>query len=372
MNKKALLVTRVSGFIQQFELDRVHLLQDMGYEVHYAANFDNSVYADSSITSDTGIVCHHIPFVRSPLSLETWRCYKRLVELMRTEKFSLIHCHMPLTGVLTRKAAHRVCPDVPLLYTAHGFHFYKGAPLNHWIYYLPERHYARYTDCLLLVNEEDYERAKKFPVRGSIEHIPGVGLSPAPKPDPAFDLRAHFHIPGENKIIISVGELSENKNHIAAIRAMDRFRRDNVTYIICGIGSQKAALEQAVREMHLSEQVILAGYCHNITDMLRQADIFILPSFREGLPLSIMEAMQAGLPVLAGDIRGNRELIENGKGGYLIEDNFVRDYVKAIRYLLKHPEIREEMGKWNQAHVKKYGCDIVNQKMREIYRGLAR
>lgn len=371
MKKKALLVTRVGGFIQQFEMDRVHILQEMGFEVHYAANFDQLVYgSDTSATDENGIIRHHIPFARKPLSLETWHCYKLLAALMKEEQFSLIHCHMPITGVITRIAAHHICPDTPLLYTAHGFHFHKGAPIGNWMYYLPERHYSRYTDCLLLINREDYERAKNFPVRGSVEYIPGVGLKPAPEPDPSFHIHEHFHIPPEHKIIVSVGELTENKNHITAIKAMDRFRRNAITYLICGVGPNKQYLEQTIREMHLEKQVILAGYCNNIPDILRQSDIFLLPSLREGLPLSVMEAMQAGLPVLAGDIRGNRELIEHGKGGFLFSENLPENYMKAIRHLLKNPDIREKMGKWNREHVKNFNSKTVNNKMREIYRGL--
>lgn len=371
MSKKALLVTRVGGFIQQFALDHVKILQELGYEVHYASNFHQLVYGiDNSRTYDSGIICHHIPFVRSPFSFETWRCYKQLKILMEREKFDLIHCHMPITGILTRMAAHRVCPKVPLLYTAHGFHFYKGAPLGNWLYYWPERHFARYTDCLILINGEDYERAKSFPVRGSVEYIPGVGLKPAPEPDPSFHLHEHFQIPKNHKILVSVGELNENKNHITTIKAMDRFRKYDVTYLICGFGPLSQELQQTIHEMHLENQVILAGYCDNITDILRQSDIFLLPSIREGLPVSMMEAMQAGLPVLAGDIRGNRDLIEDGKGGFLFQDNLPVNYVYALKHLLKYPDVRAEMGEWNKQRIKRFNNSIVNSKMREIYRGL--
>lgn len=371
MSKKALLVTRVGGFIQQFALEHVKILQEMGYEVHYASNFDQAVYGkDHSPTYDSGIICHHIPFVRSPFSLETWHCYKQLKTLMEKEKFDLIHCHMPITGILTRMAAHSVCPKVPLLYTAHGFHFCKGAPLGNWLYYWPERHFARYTDCLILINNEDYERAKRFSVRGSVEYIPGIGLKPAPEPDPSFNLREHFHIPEHHKVLVSVGELNENKNHITAIKAMDRFRRDDVTYLICGTGPLSENLQQTIREMHLENQVILAGFCNNIADILRQSDIFLLPSLREGLPVSMMEAMQAGLPVLAGDIRGNRDLIEDGKGGFLFQDNLPVNYVHALKHLLQHTDVREEMGEWNKQRIKNFNDNIVKSKMREIYNGL--
>lgn len=371
MNKKALLVTRVSGFVPQFEMNNVHILQEMGYEVHYAANFQDIVYGtDNARLTGSGIIRHHIPFGRSPFSLDTRRCYKQLKMLLMTEDFDLIHCHMPVTGVLTRKAAHKVYRKaVPVLYTAHGFHFFKGAPLANWMYYIPEHHYARYTDCLLLINEEDYERGKRFPVRGSVEHIPGTGLPPFPEPDPSFDIHARFGIPGSHKIVVTVGELTEEKNHAALIRAMDRFRRHNVTLLICGQGALMDHLRQIVDEMCLTHRVILAGYCDHIPDILRQADMFAFPSVREGLPVSVMEAMQAGLPVMAADIRGNHDLIEDGKGGFLFEENLTEDYIHGIRYFLDYPDEGIRMGHWNKKRVKAFGLDAVSARMREIYQG---
>lgn len=376
MTKKALLVTRVSGFVPQFEMNNVRILQEMGYEVHYAANYQQVVYGkDNSRLMNTGIIRHQIPFGCSPFSPDSWRCYRQLKELLQKENFDLIHCHMPITGILTRMAAHKVEKKqaeqhVPVLYTAHGFRFFKGAPLANWTYYIPERYLARYTDCLLLNNQEDYERAKRFPVRGSIEYIPGVGMRPLPEPDPSFDLHSHFDIPADHKIIVSVGELSEIKNHMTVIKAMDRFRRDAATCLICGQGPLEQELEKAIHEMHLEHKVILAGYCENIPDILQQSDLFVFPSIREGLPVSMMEAMQAGLPVLAADIRGNHDLIEDGKGGFLFDENLTEDYVRGIRYFLDYPKEAVRMGKWNKERVKNFDIRIVSEKMREIYKGL--
>ena len=180
--KKALIVTRVSGFVPQFELDHVKILQNLGYEVHYAANMNVVVYGkDNSRLEGTGLICHHIDFCRSPFSTRVVESYRALKELLCREEFDLIHCHMPMSGVVARFAAQAVYRKnkkrVLVLYTAHGFHFYKGAPFKNWIYYLPERFLSRYTDRLITMNEEDYVRAGRFPVRGKVEKISGVGIS---------------------------------------------------------------------------------------------------------------------------------------------------------------------------------------------------
>lgn len=181
MTKKALLVTRVSGFVPQFEMNDVKILQKMGYEVHYASDFKIIVYGmDNERLQGTGIVCHDIGFCRSPFSRKVVSSYRELKKIMLEEQFDLIHCHMPVTGVVTRLAAEAVRKktkrDVPVLYTAHGFHFFRGAPLINWLYYIPERWLARYTDRLITINKEDYQRASGFPVRGKVEKIPGVGV----------------------------------------------------------------------------------------------------------------------------------------------------------------------------------------------------
>lgn len=372
MSKKALLVTRVSGFVPQFEMNNVKILQEMGYEVHYAANYNTVVYGeDNERLAGTGIKRHSIHFCRSPFSPDVWRSYKKLVQLMLVEKYDLIHCHMPITGVLARKAAEKVRKmtgrRAKVIYTAHGFHFFKGASLGNWLYYFPERHCARYTDKLILINQEDYERGCHFPVRGSVELVPGVGIRPMPDPDSSFQLREIYGIPQDHKVVVSVGELTEAKNQMTLIRAMDRFRREKLTCVICGTGSMQRQLEQTVKEMYLQDKVILAGYCKNIPDILRQSDFFAFPSQREGLSVALMEAMQAGLPVMAADIRGNHDLIQDGEGGFLFTENLPEDYAKALQYFMKYPDEAERMGNWNRDRVKRFSLDVVEKRMREIY-----
>lgn len=372
MSKKALIVTRVSGFVPQFEMNNVKILQEMGYEIHYAANYDVVVYGkDNSRLMNTGIKRHHIPFGRSPFSRDVFRCYQMLKQLMLQQEFDLIHCHMPMTGVLTRKAAEKVRRmtgrKVPVLYTAHGFHFFKGAPVGNWMYYFAEKYYARYTDRLILINQEDFESASKFKVRGKVEYIPGIGMKPLPELTENFDLREKYNIPADDKVVVSVGELTPRKNHEVMIKAMDQFRPQPLTYIICGTGPLEAELQKMVAEMHLQKKVIFAGYCEAVSDVLRQADFFAFPSKQEGLPVAMMEAMQAGLPVIGLDIRGNRDLICDGEGGFLFSEDIVEDYVKALHYFLKYPQEAKRMGQWNRERVKNFSIEPVDKRMRCIY-----
>lgn len=377
---KALIVTRVSGFVPQFEMNHVRILQQMGYEVHYAANFDVVVYGeDNSRLEGTGIVCHHIAFCRSPFSPEVLSSYRQLKQLILTEQFDLIHCHMPMTGVITRMAAQavrrRTKRKTPVIYTAHGFHFYSGAPIKNWIYYLPERWLARYTDCLITMNEEDYERARTFPVRGSAWKIPGVGIELGEDKETDEDraeirhrVRAELGISETDFVMVSVGELNENKNHIQILRMLTQPFEFSLKYIICGVGGLQEQLMEFVKKNHLESQVIFTGYRSDIDDILAASDLFVFPSLREGLSVAVMEAMRAGLPVVANKIRGNVDLIEEGKGGMLLENGTITEYREAILRLREAPSQLHDMGQWNKERIPGFSVNQVIKRMRDIYK----
>jgi Glycosyltransferase len=384
--KKALLVTRVSGFIPQHEMNNVKILQEMGYEIHYATNLNNVVYGkDNSRLDNTGIITHQVDFVRSPFSKDVIKAYIQLKQLMLAGEFDLIHCHMPMSGVITRLAAQKTRKssgrDVPVLYTAHGFHFCTGAPLKDWIYYPVERFLARYTDRLILINREDFKRAQKFKVRGKTEYVPGVGVSIS-KNIIKYDKKQEYiqkiigkKISPETKVLVSIGELSKRKNHQLLIDMMADLKDMDIICIIGGTGEEKILLHNKIKELHLEEKVFLAGYIEDVPAMLHASDCFVLPSFREGLPVVVMEAMSAGLPIIAGRIRGVTDLVKDMEGGYLVKSFEPVDFAVKARKLFTDREeksyvIRKRMGKWNQERVKKFSKNIVEKRMEDIYKSI--
>lgn len=409
--KKALLVTRVSGFIPQFEMNNVRILQEMGYEVHYAANFHTIVYGkDNSRLDGTGILCHQIDFERSPFSPGVRTSYRQLKALLMEQQFTIIHCHMPMSAVVARLAAQAVLQKtgrrVPLIYTAHGFHFYTGAPPANWIYYPVERFLSRYTDRLILINEEDYRRAKGFPVRGHVEHTCGIGLcleryKPYIKRDYTVGTPTHslnpveggehcaqdaaqrkplherYHLNPAHAVLISVGELTKRKNAITMVEAMRELGDLPVSYLICGSGPEEGRLKERVRELGLEDRVKFAGYVTDVPELLSQADCFVFPSFQEGLPVAVMEAMAVGLPVIATGIRGITDLIGHTEGGYLVEDWKPENYAVKVRRMFEEQNgegredrqvRRQQMGRWNRQRVRAFALPEVERQMRRIYR----
>lgn len=366
--KKILIVSTVSRQFYLFEQGNIEVLKSLNYEVHCAANF-----ADESERLDgLDIIRHPFDIQRSPFSMKNIKAYNQLKNIMKTEKFDAVHCHSPMGGVLCRLAAKSLGIS-PVLYTAHGFHFYKNAPILNWALYYPiEKWLSNYTDVLITINEEDYSRASSFRTC-KVEYIPGIGVSTdtvIENQDIRNQKREELNIPENAFLIISVGELNLNKNHQSVIRALAKIKNKDIYYIICGQGDLKDKLTNLAESLNLKENIKLLGFRNDVKDLCLSSDLFIFPSFREGLSVALMEAMVAGLPVLASNIRGNVDLIQNGEGGYLFEPNDSDEIAKRIEELFKNNTQRIRMGNYNNLEIKKYDRKIINEKMEKIYNNL--
>lgn len=368
--KKALMVSTIIEFLSSFEINDIKILQSMGYEVHCACNCKN--YTDKNRVKsliDTGVVTHHIPFARSPLKKTNILAYKALKKLIKSERFDLVHCHTPVGGVLGRMAAHRNHVPV-IMYTVHGFHFYDGAPFKNWIIFYPiEKWLSCYTDVLITINREDYKRAKtQFHAKNTV-YVPGVGVDTKKFGEHYIEvkIRKELGIGEDDIMLLSVGELNENKNHETVIRAMTKCK-DRVFYVIVGQGRKREQLEVLIRELGLEERVKLVGYRNDVVDFYKAADAFVFPSFREGLSVSLMEAMASGLPVICSKIRGNTDLIDEGKGGFFFDPSEVYDVAKSIDRLFGKD--LEGFSTYNLQKIKKFDIDIIGKQVRKVYKGI--
>lgn len=368
--KKFLIVAHYSRFLVQFELNDVKLLQGMGYEVHYATNFEHEdMYADAvQVIREHGVILHQVDFVRSPYNISAnIKAYKQLKHLMQTEMFAGVHCHTPMAGALARLAAN-AAHTAPVLYTAHGFHFYKGCPLkNRLIYQTAETFLARYTDAQITINQEDYAAAQKFPLRGKAYYVPGIGVDVQKIASVQVDRvakRKELGIPEDAFAFISVGELNENKNHSTVIRALARTDIPNSYYLICGEGKLKQQHFELAQKLGISEKVKLLGFRTDVSEILRACDCFVFPSFREGLSVSLMEAMAAGLPCIASRIRGNVDLLEESR--YLFEPADESELCQLLKDAANGVQTEQECAQ-NREMLKRYDIENVSKEMRSIY-----
>ena len=341
----------------------------MGYEVHCATNFKGeSMRVDAEQTlKEHGVICHQIDIERSPLKMwQNTRAYSQLKSLLRSGDFAGVHCHTPMGGVIGRLAASAT-HTAPVIYTAHGFHFYKGCPLkNRLIYQTAETFLARYTDALVTINEEDFQAAKSFHVRGDVYKIPGVGIDTQAiktyKCNP-IQIRKDLGIDESSIVFCSVGEINDNKNHLTTIQAFVKANIEKSHYLLCGDGNKRADLENLVKELGVGDRVHFLGFQNNVLDYLYASDVFLFPSIREGLGLAALEAMATGLPVVAAENRGSKEYAQSSWVGVLCKATDVNAFATAMRKFGKSRKRYKE----NQMVANEFDKHKTEQIMQKVY-----
>lgn len=368
---RILYVTTVSstmGFFTQ----HVKMLLQQGHTVDFACNVTKPIDPEFIMR---GCRVHDLSLSRSPFTKANCRGYKQLKKTIQEGQYDVIHTHTPIASALVRVACRRN-KDIKVIYTAHGFHFYKGASWLNWLFYYPvEKWLSRYTDVLITINKEDYERAKRSFKAGRIEYVPGVGVDVEKYGSVVVDRKAkrkELGLAEDDFVLVSTGELNDNKNHKTVIQAVHRLNNPSVKYLICGEGPLKNELLNLVQELGLEHQVMLLGYRTDIIEINHIADVFVFPSFREGLSVALMEAMACGLPVVCSDIRGNRDLIEDGKGGFLVEPKDVAGFAQSIKSLSENSALSKRMGQHNIVRVRDFDTSIVLRHMKDIYKNVSK
>ena len=369
MKKVLFVATLVKNHIAEFHLPYLKLFQDMGWQTAVAAKNDYENPADCVIPHCD--VFYDVPFERSPLKKGNLTAYRRVKRIIREGGYDIIHCHTPVGAAVARLAARKARRNgSKVIYTAHGFHFYKGAPWLNWLVYFPvEWLLSPMTDVLITINREDYERAKRLLRAKKVVYIPGVGIDVSRfrgNGEQGAALRRELGIPEDAAVLLSVGDLNKNKNHRAVLDALAGLEDRNLHYVVCGRGPLKEELEAFAREKGLADRVRFVGYRNDIPAFYAMADVFVFPSFREGLSVSVMEAMASGLPIVCSRIRGNTDMVEDGVNGYLMEPGDPDSIVGALRRL-ENREKREEISRNNLEKAEIYSLGVIAEQYRQLY-----
>ncbi len=371
---KILFISNISNRIDNFVTANIAAAHSLDLDFYQAANWqDNNL---SQIENDErvyDIKIKSIPVSRNPLAKTNLIAYKELVEFITKENIDYIHCNTP-TGGLVGRLVGKKCNVKKVIYQAHGFHFYKGAPLKNWILYYPvEKFLAHYTDVIITINKEDFELAKKklkLRKKGNVYFIHGVGIDTLQynvKSENRDKKRIELGLKEDDLALISMGDLIKRKNYDTAIRAVYEAKNDKLHYFICGNGSEKSALKKLAESLGITRQIHFLGFRSDIKELLLASDIFLFTTKQEGLPRSMMEAMASGLPCVASKIRGNIDLLDNTEGGFLCEVNDVSAYAEKVNFLASHIEIRKAMGRSNLNTIRKFNKEVVIREIRNIY-----
>lgn len=368
--KKALHVATIINTLTAFEIQDMCLLQSLGYKVECAASTEEKFASEAEKSlKDLGIGVNNIPFVRSAVSKRHIAAFGALRKQFKCN-YDIIHTHTPIASALTRLAAVKYRKHgTKVIYTAHGFHFFYGAPIKNWLLYFPvEWICSWFTDVIITINQQDYKRAKRYLHSKSVKYIHGVGIDISRySRSSGFDVmtkRKEIGIPHDAIILISVGELNKDKNHQVVIKALKKLKNPNIHYCIAGIGSAQNQLIKLAELLNVQGNVHLLGFRSDIPELLWSADYFVFPSIFEGLPVSVMEAMAAGLPIVCSSCRGNTDLIRDKH--YLFKYDSIDECVKAIQYAISHNNM--EYTKRNMKRLIPFQKENVSREMGKIYK----
>lgn len=375
--KKVLFVaTVVKTHMMQFHVPYLKMFQDMGWETSVASRNDYENKDDCRIPYCD--VYYDIPFERMPWKKQNIAAYRMLKAIIDEGDYDIIHCHTPVGAMIARLAALAARKrGTKVIYTAHGFHFFKGAPLLNWLLFFPaEWILAPVTDVLITINGEDYARAKKLMKAKRIEYVPGVGINTKkfhPDADVRQEERRELGFREEDFLLLTVAEMTKNKNHITNLKALallkDEKEFETMHYLIVGRGEEWASLEQSAKELGISGHVHFLGYRTDAPDLYRCSDLFLFMPFREGLSVALMEAMGSAMPIICTKIRGNTDLVEEGVSG-LFAENSPEAVAEAILRMYRDPDLRAACGAGAAEKVKLFDNENVHELVKKIYLSL--
>ena len=365
--KKILFAANLDSFFIKFLIPYLKFFKDKNYEIHIASKEDGSQipYYDKKF---------NVNFARSLNLKQNIESYKQMKDLLKKEHYDIIFCHTPFGAAITRLAAKKYRKTgTKVIYVAHGFHFFKGAPLFNWLTFYPaEKYLSKFTDILLTINEEDYNRANKKFKKCNVKYMPGIGLDVSKfdfsmTDNEKQELRASLNLKEDDFVGIYAAEISPNKRQEWLIRSLEKTIKENnkIHILLPGRDSMNGKCHELVKSLGLENNIHLIGLRNDIPRLLKIVDFATSSSKREGLPVNIMEAMYTGLPIVACDCRGVSNLIVNNKNGYLISLNDPKMYAEKIESLYKGFGLKEAK-MIDQEVIKEYLIDNVVDKFYEI------
>jgi glycosyltransferase EpsD len=368
MPKKVLFCATVDYHFKAFHLPYMKWFKEQGWEVHVAANGNMELpYVDEKFD---------IPIQRSPFKLKNIRAYDQLKSIIDENKYEIIHCHTPMGGLLARLAAREARKHgTKVMYTAHGFHFCKGAPFINWLVYYPiQVILSHFTDCLITINEEDYALAVKRQLKAKrIERVHGVGVN-TERFQPIDEIqkqetRISLGYKPDDFLMFYAAEFNKNKNQQFLIHALALIKNEvpHARLLLAGDGLLKESCRELAERLDVEEMIDFLGYRNDIQSLLPLCDAAVASSLREGLPVNIMEAMACGLPIVVSANRGHSELVEDTVSGYVITDQDCQRFAARLLELYRSYDLRIKIGTENINRVKKYSLDQVGMELTGIY-----
>lgn len=368
--KKILYVaTVVKTHIMHFHVPYIKMMHDQGWHTAVAGRNDYSNPSDLNIPFCDDYF--DVSFERNPFKFGNIKAYRMLKKVVENGEYDIVHCHTPVAGILTRLACRNVRKNgTKVIYTAHGFHFYKGAPFRNWLlYFTTEWISSFFTDVLITINKEDYELASRHLHASRTLYVPGVGVDVKKfgvHNESRESMRRSLNVSEDDFLLLTVAELTPGKNHEMVLEALAATNNPHIRFLAAGSGIHLKRLTELTHSLGLDDRVTFLGYRSDVKELYAAADAFVFPSLREGLSLALMEAMASGLPAVATRIRGNTDLITDGVEGMLVPAT-VDGIASGIKQICENPEMRVKFGEAAKKKVQQFGIENTLKLVDEIY-----
>ncbi len=377
MSKKVLFVATVRSHIGQFHMPFIKELKRRGFIVDAAFKDNSDMKPGLDLSAIDNIF--EIPFSRSPYSFDNIKAYFALKKIIDSGNYDAVHCHTPMGAVVARLAAKKARKGkTKVIYTAHGFHFFKGASRKNWMFFFPvEKYLSRYTDCLITINNEDYELAKhkKFKCK-KLYKVCGVGVDtnrfhPFSREEKSLT-RAQYGYDSDSFLMIYPADFSDRKNHSMLLKAfkITAQKHNDIKLLLPGPIESAQQIQQLAAELGIKDKIDFLGYRRDIEQLVGMSNISLSSSKQEGLPVNLIEAMALGNPIVATNVRGNNDLVKDGENGYLIELNDYEKMAEKMILLIENPDLVDTFKKNNLKMVRDYSMESVIRQMIDAYKSL--
>lgn len=361
--KKVLFISNHAGF-SKFNAPYMQYFHEHDWQVDNASLGIETGYYDNQ---------YDIPIKRSPFAFSNLKALFQLKKLCKKNNYDLIHCHTPVGGVLGRFCVNIKKSKTKVIYTAHGFHFYKGAPLKNWLFFYPiEKKLAHRANCIVTINQEDFEIAKhKF--NSEIRKIDGVGvnlkrfkpLSEAEK----IVIREKNGFSKDDFILVYCAQFIPRKNHIFLLDKILKLKNkiSNLKLCLFGNGTDEEKVKQYAKTKNFGQTVTFLGYRKDAESLYAMSDVLVSTSLQEGFAINLVEGMACGLPIVVSNIRGHKDIVSVAKENFLFnfDDN---SFENAILDLYKNLEKRKIIGNKNIDYAKNFSVEHSLKQMAEIYK----
>ena len=366
---KILMTATVQSHIAQFHKPVIKMLQEMGHRVEVAAKYNLNEKKNLTLTEPDQI--HEVNFCRSPFSFQVFSAYRQLKKVIAEGEYDIVHCNTPVAGILTRLACRKLRKQgkVKVMYEAHGLHFFQGGPKSGWLIWYPiEKFFSRFADMMVLINKMDYALVQEKFHTKQVRRIPGIGVNLSQFKDLGMgDIRQELGISADAPLIMSVGELNENKNHKTVITALSMLENKKAHYAIAGNGPLLQELTACAESLGVADRVHFLGYRRDVPVLLKQADVFVLPSRREGLGMAAIEAMSCGLPLVSSNRHGINDYSIENVTGYKHDPADSKGFAQSIDKLLSDDALRSKLGENCKEIAQQFTLEESLKCMKNIY-----